>query len=1734
MEKYLRILYLLAFIFASSVVVKAQTCNLTLEMYDSWGDGWNGASVDIVVDGVSNNYTFTSGSTSTANITANISDVVTISFNSGAFDEEVTFTLTDANSNVMFSGGPSPSVGLLYTGSACPSCPSPNNIVSANVTSTSMDINWTSTGTDWNVSFVPTGQPMGTTTALTSSTYSATGLTAGTYYDFYVQEDCGGGDVSSFVGPITFSTSFYGDFCANALDLSTISSPYSASTTGFADDVTLSCLSGNAPDAIHYILVPNQYTLVIGQVSNSYDSKHYAAYGGACPGATEVTCLDDPDTDHVSWTNTTGSDQTFYWVQDGFSGASGDYVLEWELTPPPTCLTPTNLSVTNITANSADVSWTSGGASDWNLLLDDGSTTTLFQLTSTSFSLSGLTPGTGYDVYVRDSCGATDVSAWTAAFSFTTPCGAYTPNYAQGFEVFIPNCWTEAEDGNPNSGPTGLGTGAWLYDDFGNVSVNGSAKINLYQNLKNDWLLSPVFDLPASPNTILEFDLALTSWNGTTADNFGSDDSLKILVTSDAGATWTELDNWDNTSTVSPTGDHMTYLLNSYSGQTVQFAFWGTEGTVDDAADIDVFVDNFTLTLDVTCPPPTSVTASNITQTSVDFAWVTGGSANWNIALVPVGSPIGAATSVTSASYSATGLTPDTDYDFYVQDSCGLGDVSTWVGPYSFTTLPTCVAPTSVVAANLTATSIDFSWTGGGAANWDVIVVNDGGAILNPVSVTTESYSVTGLSPETDYDFYVRDSCGIADVSVWVGPYNFTTLPTCPAPTSVSVSNITSNSADFSWISGGASNWNVSIVSTGSSIGTAIALTATDYSASSLSPETTYDFYVQDSCAIGDASQWVGPLTFTTLPTCPAPTGLSINSATETEVSFSWVSGGASLWNYSIVLAGQPIGTAVSANSTTVVQGGLTVGTAYDVYVQDSCGLGDVSDWVGPVSFTTAYPGDNCNTSIDLATLTSPHSATTSGFTNDITVSCLSGTAPDVIYHVEVPADYTLWIGQVSNTYDSKNMVAYGGSCPGATEIDCWDETDTDHVTWENTTGSTQTVYWIQDGYLGGSGSYILEWTLTPPPTCPAPSGLSVSNVTANSAEIAWTTGGASNWNIEIVPSGTTPSGDGVAVSTNPYTATGLEMATDYVVYVQDSCGPADESVWIGPISFTTLCGIFTPPYTQNFDSFVPNCWDEADSGTPATGPQGLGASNWTSDGFANVGGSGAAKINIYQSGDNEWLLSPEFAIPAGAPSYRLQFDLALTAYTSTSSDVFGDDDSLKLLVTSDAGATWSEISAWNSTNTISNTGDHFNFDLTSYAGQTVQFAYWATEGSASSSDIDLFVDNFEIDVIPACPEPTAISASNITDFSADISWTTGGASSWEVQVVETGETPSTSGTTTSTQPFAATGLTTNTTYDVYVRDNCGASGYSEWTGPYSFTTTCVSSVPGDSAEVALPITSIPFTDNGSTATCFTNNHDAGGSAADVWYLLVSDLCAESIDVSVCGSDFDTKLYLYDADMNLINSNDESCGSQSELLAQTITGGDSIYIVVDGYSSNEGNYILNVDQNYPAGLNPGGDTTITICKEDGAIDVLANIGGTPDAGGLWTDADATGELTGTSFDPTAVAPGTYDFVYTVYSGACATGASATLTVNVQKCASGIDELGAAAINCYPNPNNGSFLVETKGNFNLSLYNHLSQLVWEGRTTNDKTSVDISNMPAGIYFLRANGNNQTETIKVIKN
>ena len=209
--KYLFTLLLLLGVIGSSI----GQCTYVLDMNDSFGDGWNGASLDVSINGTFfNNYTLASGSSGSFTFPANNGDVVSFTFNSGIFDTEISYSILRGGSVLFSDGDPStftpPNTGLVFT-HTCGGCDPVGIITASNVTTADADISWTNSAsgsTSWLIEYGFTGFLPGTGTVVAASTNPATlnGLTAGRTYDVYVYNICSTGDTSFASGPSTFST----------------------------------------------------------------------------------------------------------------------------------------------------------------------------------------------------------------------------------------------------------------------------------------------------------------------------------------------------------------------------------------------------------------------------------------------------------------------------------------------------------------------------------------------------------------------------------------------------------------------------------------------------------------------------------------------------------------------------------------------------------------------------------------------------------------------------------------------------------------------------------------------------------------------------------------------------------------------------------------------------------------------------------------------------------------------------------------------------------------------------------------------------------------------------------------------------------------------------------------------------------------------------------------------------------------------------------------------------------------------------------------------------------------------------------------------------------------------------------------------------------------------------------------------------------------------------------------
>lgn len=120
-----------------------------------------------------------------------------------------------------------------------------------------------------------------------------------------------------------------------------------------------------------------------------------------------------------------------------------------------------------------------------------------------------------------------------------------------------------------------------------------------------------------------------------------------------------------------------------------------------------------------------------------------------------------------------------------------------------------------------------------------------------------------------------------------------------------------------------------------------------------------------------------------------------------------------------------------------------------------------------------------------------------------------------------------------------------------------------------------------------------------------------------------------------------------------------------------------------------------------------------------------------------------------------------------------------------------------------------------------------------------------------------------------------------------------------------------------------------------------------------------------------------------------------------------------------------------------------------------------------------------------------------------------------------------------SFTPAATGTFTPVYSYTASTG-CTNTASTSIVVSA---CTGIDQLSTtpAALSVHPNPNSGEFTVELANGFEkqIRVMDITGRLIYTSISSQDKTTVDISSLSNGMYYVQIQSDNTVETMKVVK-
>ena len=263
-------------------------------------------------------------------------------------------------------------------------------------------------------------------------------------------------------------------------------------------------------------------------------------------------------------------------------------------------------------------------------------------------------------------------------------------------------------------------------------------------------------------------------------------------------------------------------------------------------------------------------------------------------------------------------------------------------------------------------------------------------------------------------------------------------------------------------------------------------------------------------------------------------------------------------------------------------------------------------------------------------------------------------------------------------------------------------------------------------------------------------------------------------------------------------------------------------------------------PYIEDFEGDGFDCWTvESDGGS-----------------WALLAGaeSTLASFSYHDNGDEARLISPILDMSA-VESATFSFSYAMMG--------FYENDELEACYRS------SESDDWHILGTYS-LSDYTNTYEAIFELENLSATYQISFLGRGLGGMYIFVDNIEVASSLSCARPVGLQASDITAFSALLSWSTSGnEESWTIDL-EGNEI------TVTEQPYLLEDLRPQTQYTFSVRANCGDDNVSAWSTPIFFLTLC---------DVITVTDDMPYSDDFEASEDFLCWHNEIISGIDGWVI---------------------------------------------------------------------------------------------------------------------------------------------------------------------------------------------------------------------------------------------------------
>ncbi|MBU2927025.1 choice-of-anchor L domain-containing protein [Winogradskyella psychrotolerans] len=469
--------------------------------------------------------------------------------------------------------------------------------------------------------------------------------------------------------------------------------------------------------------------------------------------------------------------------------------------------------------------------------------------------------------------------------------------------------------------------------------------------------LANTSNVPVSSTGSYNSFLITVNWVQRNGNPWSNDAQLTVLTT--AGA----IDFLDPSNGGANNGDATTL---TYTGELAGLYNPTNDGYLDlvlnqEYAGSDANWYNIEITLfeSPICPDPSNMSATSITFDSVVLDWAAGNAETaWNIeysagsnffpglglqdvAISPNGTPNTTLTSLASA----------TNYYLYYQADCGSGDLSSWVGPYMFST--ECNVFTAPYTEGFENEGIiPLCWTMDGGEDWFFSEVTGNNNIGNAGVITgntaTNGYfawcdasgndgertltspfvDVSGLSTPALYFYEISHNQGgqnaVLDVEVWDGA-------------------VWNNMATYNSNTVG---WEHKII---------------DISGLTITGNVQARFIFSETSAGGNTDDIsIDDVSFDEAPSCFPPTALTSENLSLTSTEIAWQDDpSVTEWNIEYGVSGFNSGTSegtiVNVTTNPYILTDLIPDAYYEFYVQSVCDTDEESIFTGPFEFYTGY-----------------------------------------------------------------------------------------------------------------------------------------------------------------------------------------------------------------------------------------------------------------------------------------------------------------------------------------------------------------------------------------------------------------------------------------------------------------------------------------------------------------------------------------------------------------------------------------------------------------------------------------------------------------------------------------------------------------------------------------------------------------------------------------------------------